>query len=68
MTSPRRNLKLFETSQRLLKNVRLPDLVKKLEKQARIGPEDVATALFHELMDVRRQLEQLESSSGPREL
>ena len=41
--------------------VRLPDLIKKLEKKARIAPEDVATALYHELMEVRRRMDRLES-------
>ena len=50
-----------EKAQRRLGNVRLADLVRKLEKKARIGAEDVATALFHELTDVCRRLDRLES-------
>jgi len=51
----------IEKAKRRLGNVRLADLVNKLEKKGRILPEDVATALFHELMEVRRRLERLES-------
>jgi len=51
----------IEKAKKRLGNERLPDLVKKLDKKARILPEDVATALYHELMDVRRRLERLES-------
>lgn len=50
-----------EKARRRLGNVRLADLVTKLEKKARVAPEDVATALYHELMDVRRRLDRLES-------
>ena len=50
-----------ERAKRRLGNVRLPDLVKKLESKAPIAPEEVATALYHEFMDVRRRLERLES-------
>jgi rhodanese-related sulfurtransferase len=50
-----------EKARRRLGTTRLPDLVRKLEKKAQIAPEDVATALFHELMEVRRRLERLES-------
>ena len=51
----------FEKARRKLGNVRLTDLVTKLEKKARVAPEDVATALYHELMEVRRRLDRLES-------
>lgn len=50
-----------ERAKRRLGNVRLPELVRKLETKAPISPEDVATALYHELMEVRRRLERLES-------
>jgi hypothetical protein len=53
-----------EQAKRKLGKVRLPDLVRKLEKKARVSPEDVATALYHELMDVHRRLERLESRAG----
>jgi len=49
-----------EKARQRLGNVRLSDLVRKLEKKARVAPEDVATALYHELMDVRRRLDRLE--------
>lgn len=49
-----------EKARKRLGNVRLADLVKKLEMKARILPEDVATALYHELAEVRRRLERLE--------
>ena len=55
----------IEKAKRRLGNVRLPDLVKKLEKKVPISPEEVATALYHELMEARRRLERLESRSGP---
>jgi len=50
-----------ERAKRLLKNVRLPDLVKKLEKKAQIAAEDVATALYHELTAMNRRLDKIES-------
>ena len=50
-----------EKIERRMDNIRLPDLVKKLEARAKIPAEDVATTLYHELMDVRRRLERLES-------
>ena len=50
-----------ETAKQFLGSVRLPDLVKKLERKARVTPEEVATALYLELMDVRRRLDRLES-------
>lgn len=50
-----------ERAKRLLRNVRLADLVTKLEKKARIAPEDVALALYHELTALGRRLDQIES-------
>lgn len=50
-----------EKANRKLGNVRLTDLVRKLEKKASIAPEDVATALYYELIEVRRRLERLEN-------
>jgi hypothetical protein len=50
-----------ETAKQFLGSVRLPDLVKKLERKAHVTPEEVATALYRELMDVRRRLDRLES-------
>lgn len=50
-----------EQAKRRLGKVRLPDLVRKLEKKARVAPEDVATALYHEIMEVQRRLERLEN-------
>jgi hypothetical protein len=50
-----------EKAKRRLGTTRLPDLINKLEMKASIAPEDVATALCHELMEVRRRLERLES-------
>jgi hypothetical protein len=57
----------IEKAKRRLGSVRLPDLVKKLEKKVPISPEEVATSLYHELMEVRRRLERLESRSNPRQ-
>lgn len=54
-----------ERAKRKLGNVRLPDLVKKLEKKSPVAPEEVATALYHELMDVRRRLDRLEDRAEP---
>jgi len=51
----------IEKARKRLGNVRLPDLVKTLEKKGRVLPEDVATALYHEVMDLRRRLDRLES-------
>jgi len=50
-----------EAAKQFLGSVRLPDLVKKLERKARVTTEEVATALYLELMDVRRRLDRLES-------
>ena len=62
--SHRMNQMRAEKAKRKINNVRLPDLVKKLEKKARIAPEDVAAALFHELVEVRHRLDSLESRIG----
>lgn len=43
-----------------LGKIGLGDLVKKLEGKARIEPEEVATALYHELFALRRRLDRLE--------
>ena len=51
-----------EQARQSLGNIRLPELVRKLEKKARIVPADVATALYHELTEVRRRLDRLESA------
>lgn len=59
--SQRMNQARAEKAARRIGNFRLPDLIKKLEKKARIAPEDVATAFYHELMEVRRRLDRLES-------
>lgn len=50
-----------QKSKRKLGHTKLADLVKKLEQQAPIPAEDVATALFHELKEVRRRLDRLEN-------
>ena len=54
-----------ERAKQKLGNVRLVDLITKLEKKSRIPAEDVATALYHELMEVRRRLERLENRMHP---
>ncbi len=54
----------IEKAKRRLGGARLANLVKKLEKKVRISPEEVATAIYHELMEVQRRLERLESKSG----
>jgi hypothetical protein len=59
--SQRMNHVRAEAAKQRLGSVRLPDLVKKLERKARVTPEEVATALYLELMDVRRRLDRLES-------
>jgi hypothetical protein len=51
----------IEKAKKQLGNVRLTDLVKKLEKKARIPREDIATALYHEITEVQRRLERLEN-------
>jgi hypothetical protein len=45
---------------RKIENIRLSDLVSKLENRAPIRPEDVACALYYELEDIRQRLEALE--------
>jgi len=59
--SQRMNQQRAEKAKRRLGTARLPDLIKKLEKKSRIAPEEVATALYHELMEVRRRLDRLEN-------
>ena len=59
--SQRMNQQRAEKTKRRLGTTRLPDLIKKLEKKARIESAEVATALCHELMDVRRRLDRLEN-------
>ena len=59
--SQRMNQQRAEKAKRRLGTVRLPDLIKKLEKKARIESADVATALYHEVMELRRRLDRLES-------
>lgn len=51
----------IENSQRILGNEPWSDLVRNLEKGTLVAPADLATALFHELMDVRRRLDRLEN-------
>jgi len=53
-----------EKTQATLGSVRLKDLVSKLEHKARVTPEDVALALYHELADVRHRLGRLESRAA----
>jgi hypothetical protein len=43
--------------------VRLEDLVSKLENEAPLKPEEVATALYHELSEIRERLTKLEQAS-----
>jgi hypothetical protein len=50
-----------ERAKRLLENVRLPDLLRKLEKNATIEPAEVATALYHEITELSHRLDRLES-------
>jgi hypothetical protein len=54
-----------EKARRTLGNMRVPDLVRKLEVKGRIAPEDVAAALYHELVEVRRRLDELEKKINP---
>jgi len=51
----------IEKARLKLGTTRLTDLVAMLEKKGRMLPEDVATALYHELTEVRRRLDRLES-------
>ncbi len=53
-----------EKAKKSIGNIRLSDLVKKLEIKASIDAEDVATALYHEVMDLRRRLERLENRNA----
>lgn len=53
-----------DKAKKSLGNIRLADLVRKLEVKARVAPEDVATALYHEVMDLRRRLDKLENQPG----
>ncbi len=59
--SQRMNQQRAEKAKRRLGTTRLPYLMKKLEKKARIESEDVATALYHEVMELRRRLDRLEN-------
>jgi hypothetical protein len=47
-------------ARRKIENIRLSDLVSKLESSAPIRPEDVASAMYYELEDIRQRLEALE--------
>lgn len=49
--------------ERTLEDVRMEDLVRKLEKKSPIKPEEVATALYHELEAVKKRLAALEKNS-----
>jgi len=42
-----------------------PGMVRKLEKGALVEPAALATALFHELMEVRQRLDRLEKRALP---
>ncbi len=59
--SQRMHQQRAEKAKRLLGTTRLPDLIKKLEKKARIESAEVATALYHEVMDLRRRLDRVEN-------
>jgi hypothetical protein len=59
--SQRMNQQRAEKAKRRLGATRLPDLLKKLEKKARIESADVATALYHEVTELRRRLDRLEN-------
>jgi len=48
---------------RKIENVRLSDVVSKLEHGAPIRPEDVACAMYYELEDIRQRLEALEHTT-----
>ncbi len=50
--------------ERRTERIQLSDLVRKLEKQAPVTAEEVATALCHELEEVNRRLAELERASG----
>ncbi len=63
--SERMDVKRIEKAKRELGAERLPDLVRKLKRQAPISADDVATALYHELMEVHRRLDTLEARSNP---
>ena len=56
-----------EKAKTKLGNVRLGDIVKKLEAKDPIQSDDIATALYHELMDIRRRLERLERRQEQKE-
>jgi DNA-directed RNA polymerase subunit RPC12/RpoP len=47
-----------------LDSIRMEDVVKKLESKAPLSPEDVATAVFFELEDIKRRLTELERATA----
>ena len=53
-----------ERVERTLENVGIEDLVRKLEKKAPIKSEEVATALYHELEEIKQRLTALEKNSS----
>jgi hypothetical protein len=55
-----------DQAQRKIENVRLSDLVDKLEKNAPIRAEDVACALFYELEELQQRLAKLEQEVSPK--
>lgn len=56
-----------DQAQRKIENVRLSDLVEKLEKNAPLRAEDVACALFYELEELQQRLAKLEQKANPKQ-
>ena len=55
-----------DQAQRKIENVRLSDLVEKLEKNAPIRAEEVAGALFYEIEELQQRLDKLEQRTNPK--
>ena len=56
-----------ETVAKKFGEVRMNDLVKKLDKKLRIYPEDIVIALLHELQELRERVARLERAEARRE-
>jgi hypothetical protein len=55
----------IESAQSIIGSEPWPDVARKLENGTPVAPAELATALFHELMAVRRRLDEVERKLAP---
>jgi hypothetical protein len=55
-----------ETAAKKFGNVRLGDLMKRMEKKLKISNEDTALALFYEIQEIKNRLDKLEKAHAKR--